>query len=333
MQSRNNATPSKPHSPAYALAQHGLHMPHSREPLCFTASATGVIAAMLYRIALGWLSLCAGVLLAGCASIPHTQPGAPLRVMTFNIRTPVASDGINRWEARKGLIAQMVAGAHPDVFGTQELHQEQGDDIVRRLPQYAWFGLDRRGRHTDEHMGVFYRKDLFRVVDSGNFWLSDHPEQPGSMGWGDPFPRMVTWALFERIDDGARFYLYDTHFPYREQDDDARERSARLIASRLSLLPADVPIVLTGDFNTGPDSGTHAALTSGLLEDAWLTAPRREGPDKTFHNFTGVPDQRIDWILYRGLQVRSVQTITLHDGKRYPSDHFPVVAEFVLPSP
>ena len=93
-----------------------------------------------------------------------------------------------------------------------------------------------------------------------------------------------------------------------------------------------MPVVLTGDFNTGPDSGAHALLTR-TLEDAWLTAPTHEGPDKTFHDFTGVPDKRIDWILYRGLQATAVRTVTLHEGKRYPSDHFPVVADFLLPSP
>jgi endonuclease/exonuclease/phosphatase family metal-dependent hydrolase len=266
-------------------------------------------------------------LLALAASSSHAQD---LRVMSFNIRLPVAADGANRWEQRKALIASTLREQHPDIIGTQELHRRQGDDIVRRLPQYAWFGRDRRGGHDDEYMGVFYRKDRLRVVESGDFWLSDTPEVPGSISWGNLYPRMVTWALFERSADRRRFYLFNTHLPYRDEDDAARERGARLIASRLALLPTGTPVIVTGDFNTSPDSRTHALLTA-TLTDAWDKAPQRTGPPGTFHNFTGKPDQRIDWILYRGMQPVGVQTVISHQGGRYPSDHFPVVADFEFP--
>jgi endonuclease/exonuclease/phosphatase family metal-dependent hydrolase len=71
----------------------------------------------------------------------------------------------------------------------------------------------------------------------------------------------------------------------------------------------------------------HRALTR-TLQDAWLTSARRSGPDKTFHDFTGTPDRRIDWILTRGFRVLDVQTVDAHEGRRYPSDHFPVLAQF-----
>lgn len=266
------------------------------------------------------------LLLAGPPA--HAQA---LRVMSFNIRLPTADDGPNRWELRKALIASTLREQDADVIGTQELHKVQGDDIVRRLPQYAWFGRDRRGGRDDEHMGVFYRKDRLRVLESGDFWLSDTPDVPGSISWGHPLPRMVTWALFERSTDRRRFYLFNTHFPYRGEDDDARERGARLIASRLSRLPADIPVIVIGDFNTLPDSRAHELLAA-TLTDVWDSAPQRAGLAATFHAFTGKPDRRIDWILYRGLQPVAVQTVTRHQDGRYPSDHFPVVAKFAFPA-
>jgi endonuclease/exonuclease/phosphatase family metal-dependent hydrolase len=269
--------------------------------------------------------------LASAPSHPQPPPQSqPLRVMSFNIRLPVESDGPNQWQHRKVLIADMVRAQDADLIGTQELHKVQADDLVKRLPQYTWFGRDRRGGHEDEHMGVFYRSDRLRVVESGDFWLSGTPEVPGSITWGHPLPRMVTWALFERLSDRRRFHLFNTHFPYRDEDEDARERGARLIASRVAKLPADIPVIVMGDFNTTPDSRAHAALTADL-RDAWDAAPQRSGPAATFHEFTGKPDQRIDWILFRGLQPLSVRTVTEHEGGRYPSDHFPVVAEFAFP--
>ena len=276
-----------------------------------------------------WLALPLA-LLAACATTPQqptTQPLA-LRVMSFNVRLPTDDDGANRWEARRELAADTIAAADPDLIGTQELHKAQGDWLVARLPRYAWFGRDRRGGHDDEHMGVFYRSDRLRVVDSGDFWLSDTPDVPGSVSWGHPFPRMATWALFERIADGRRFYLFNTHLPYRDEDDAARERGARLLAGRIAALPADVPVVVTGDFNAVPDSPAHAALTE-RLHDAWTTTASRSGPDATFHAFSGKADRRIDWILVRGFEVREASTLEACEGNdgRCPSDHFPVLAE------
>lgn len=251
----------------------------------------------------------------------------PLRVMTFNVRLPVEADGANRWEARRDLAARTIARTRPAVIGTQELHQRQGDDLIARLPGYRWFGIDRRGGHADEHMGVLYDTRRLRVIDSGQFWLSDTPEVPGSISWGHPYPRMVTWAIFERIRDKRRFRLLDTHLPYRAEDEAAREKGARLILAKLDTLPgADLPTVLTGDFNTVPTSATHTALTERLT-DAWIAANRRTGPADTFHGFKGTADRRIDWILTHGFTVRRAETLTDHQGVVWASDHFPVIAD------
>jgi endonuclease/exonuclease/phosphatase family metal-dependent hydrolase len=253
-----------------------------------------------------------------------------LRVMTFNVRYPAPNDGAERWESRRDLFVKTIREQHPDVLGTQELYKEQGDYVVAQLPGYKWFGMGRKGDGGDEHMGVFYRRDTLRVLDSGNFWLSETPNVPGSISWGTLFPRMVTWARFQQKGDGRTFILFDTHLPYREQDNAARERGAAVILKRIAKLPAGEPFVLTGDFNTTPDSKVHAMLTQHL-RDAWRVAPRRSGPDKTFHDFTGKPTERIDWILVRGFRVEDVRTVTTHEGNLYPSDHFPVVTDLQWP--
>lgn len=268
-------------------------------------------------------SLLAAVLLA-FAGMAAAATVAPLRVMTFNVRTP-SPDGVNVWENRRDLFVRTIRDADPDVFGTQELHKEQGDYVVAKLPHYAWFGEGRRGGDGDEHMGVFFRTDRLKVLESGNFWLSDTPDVPGSISWGHPFPRMVTWALFERKADGRRFYFFDTHLPYRDEDEAARTKGAKEILARIEALPKNVPVVLVGDFNTTPASRAHALLAT-VLTDARATAPERAGPDKTFHAFTGLPTEQIDWILTRGFAALSADTLTVHDGKVYPSDHFPVRA-------
>src|SRR5690349_14206108 len=119
-----------------------------------------------------------------------------LRIMTFNVRYPAKGDGPNVWENRRDLMVSTIKEKNPDVFGTQELFYEQGQYIVEKAPEYKWFGVSRRGDKTDEHMGVFYKPAVLNLVESGNYWLSENPEQPGSMSWNVSLPRMVTWGLF-----------------------------------------------------------------------------------------------------------------------------------------
>ncbi len=274
-----------------------------------------------------WIAMFACALAVG-VSVTASAGTTPLRVMTFNVRVPV-DQGANAWENRRGLMVQVIRAQHPDVLGTQELTEEQGEYLAAHLPGYAWFGQGREGGSKGEHMGVFYRTDRLEVLRSGDFWLSDTPDVPGSITWGQPYPRMVTWARFRLRDGGGTFDYLNTHFPYRDQDVRPRMLSAAEILRWIDQLPADARVILTGDFNCAPDTPVHAKLTAGL-HDAWIEAATRSGPARTFHNFTGTPDRRIDWILSRGFKARTVSTVTTHEGARYPSDHFPVVAELVV---
>ena len=169
-----------------------------------------------------------------------------LRVMSFNVRYPAKDDGPNRWEVRQDILARTIRLKNPDLMGTQELFYIQGEFIVQSLPEYEWFGNSRRGNREDEHMGVFYKRSKLRVIESGNFWLSETPEAAGSQGWGASLPRMVTWALFEMKASGKRFYYYNTHFHHTADATLARANSAKLIASRIAALPKEVPLILTG---------------------------------------------------------------------------------------
>ena len=265
-------------------------------------------------------------------SAPASQAASrTLRVMTFNVRYPSPDDGINVWPNRRDLMVKIIRTQHPDILGTQELFTSQGDYLASHLQHYQWFGLGRNGNNKEtndnEHMGVFYNTDRLRVINRGNFWLSETPNVPGSISWNQPMPRMVTWAEFQDKTTGNRFYYYDTHLPYRAKDEDLRVRGAKILLKHIAKVPDVLPVIVTGDFNSRQDKPTHALMTKSL-HDARMSAPIHKGPVKTFHNFTGQPTQRIDYIFYRGLTAKDVRTVTTHHGKVYPSDHFPVVADF-----
>lgn len=265
--------------------------------------------------------------------VPVCLSAETLRVMSFNVRYPSKDDGPNLWETRRDMFIESIRQKNPDLMGTQELFHLQGQYIVEKLPEYKWFGVSRRGNQVDEHMGVFYQPSRLTLKASGNFWLSETPEVPGSSSWDMSLPRMVTWGLFENKAK-RRFYVYNTHFPHRREDDAARTRCAQLIAARAAQLAPGVPFLLLGDFNAAaPESDAYQALTKTGLQDAYETAAHRFGPTGTFNGFKGVTTgPRIDWILYRGFRgVLQYQADTINANGRYPSDHFPVFAVLDLP--
>lgn len=280
-----------------------------------------------------WLLAVLATLLSPAAVHAATTADAtPLTVMSFNVRTPADKEPGRRWEDRRDAMAAVITQARPQAVGTQELTARQAVDLLARLPDYRWFGQGRRGSgDDDEHVGVFYDTRALQVVESGDFWLSDTPDVPASISWGNLFPRMVTWALFERRADHRRFYLFNTHLPYRTEDEAARVRGARLLLSRLQALPAEIPVVVTGDFNTEPGSGTWDTLTAAL-HDARAQAAKVEGGAATFHAFSGIADRQIDWILLRGFHAERFATIEARPGGRLPSDHFPVLAVLRFPA-
>src|SRR5262249_36279067 len=157
----------------------------------------------------------------------------------------------------------------------------------------------------------------------GDLWLSDTPDLPGSSSWDIVRPRQLTWGAFT-ADRIGPFWLFNTHFPYRAVERDARINTARLIVARLDLLPAAAPVVLTGDFNS-PAGGEVHRLLAGRFRDAWCDAAVRSGPCGSLNGWGRrlVIDRRIDWILYRApWRVRHVETVTMQRDGRYPSDHF-----------
>ncbi len=251
--------------------------------------------------------------------------------MTFNLRFPNPEDGFNIWENRKELVADTIRRYDPDVFGTQEMYESQGDYIAEQLPRYRWLGIGREGDHDGEHMGVFYKKDKFFPVESGNFWLSETPTVPASMSWNVSLPRMVTWVRF--LDNqGEEFWFYNTHFPHRAEDAAARFEASKVIAADVAKrVPSGARLILVGDFNSSADSDVHELLTK-TLTDTWSSSPTKRGTETTSSRWTGQTEgRRIDWILYRGaVKPLSIETVNYQLRGRYPSDHYPVYAEFVL---
>lgn len=256
---------------------------------------------------------------------------AELKIMTFNIRYATPNDGINKWAHRKENVAALISYYHPHIFGIQEALLSQIQYLGKTLPQYNWVGSGRDdGKLTGEFSPVFYDTTRFRLMDSGTFWLSEHPETPGK-SWDAALPRICTWVKLKDKVSESELFFYNTHYDHRGES--ARINSSSLIVNRINETGDDYPVILVGDFNFTPDSEGYSIITS-VLQDTHIHSEKDHyGPEGTFSGFSlnDSIERRIDYIFINSTFICTRhRTITDHYGGFYASDHLPVIADIYI---
>lgn len=261
----------------------------------------------------------------------------PIRVMSFNLRLDTSSDGENAWPNRKEMVARTMRFHEADFVGIQEGLPHQLEQLDEMLPYFRRIGIGRNGKNDPgEYSAIFYRESRFNLLNHNTFWLSENPDEPGSMGWDAAFPRIVTWGEFRDSETDETFFVFNTHFDHMGET--ARAESAKLILHKIREIAENKPVVLTGDFNVTEDEQPYKILTNtegnGVqLEDAFYHSEYgHHGPTSSWNGFEEiVPDRRIDFIFTNtGFDVLQHAIIADHQDGRFPSDHLPVVAEIEL---
>ncbi len=256
-----------------------------------------------------------------------------IKVMSFNLRLHVDSDGENAWPNRVQAAATLIKKYDPLIIGTQEGFYAMLEDLMASTSGYAWIGEGRYGANQDEHNAILYKQDELLVIEQGQFWLSEHPETPASMGWDASHPRICTWAQFQHmLQPELKFNVYNTHLDHSGEI--ARINGATMILEHIQhrYRRDRLPFLLMGDFNSEPDSPviTYLRAQQGLLTDCYSVIDNYAGG--TFHQFQGGADcPRIDYIFVSSaISARRMDVITGQVDRRYPSDHYPVLAEIEL---
>lgn len=260
-----------------------------------------------------------------------------LNLMTFNVRYDNPSDSANNWKFRRDFAASMILKNRVDVMGTQEVLSNQLTDLLGAMPQYSYVGVGRKdGKTAGEYSAVFYRKDRFQLLRSGTFWLSENPNAVGIKGWDAAIERIVTWAVLKDKATGKEFAFVNTHFDHIGQV--ARRESAKLLLAKVDEIANGMPVIVSGDLNSTPDSEVIKILTDANtdnhLTDSRSIAAEILGPSWTFHGFGTVPVESrtiIDYIFIKNkVSVQQVSVISEMQGKIYLSDHNPVLVKASL---
>ena len=226
--------------------------------------------------------------------------GQQLYVGTYNIRYRNSGDEKkgNVWAKRAQVIADQIAFENPDVFGTQEMLEEQITDFERLLPDYNHIGVARDdGKHAGEHSAIFYHSDRIELLENGDFWLSETPDVP-SKGWDAACVRICSWGKFRDLRTDSCFFFFNLHMDHVGRK--ARLEGAKLVVRKMIEIVGERQYaILTGDFNVDQNDEIYSFFTqSGMLNDSYRVAKRRFSENGTFNDFNTdlKTDSRIDHV-------------------------------------
>ena len=271
-----------------------------------------------------------------------------IRILTFNIAHSSVPNLLERWEARRARVAEVIRSARADVVCLQEVSERQHADLIEDLRDYECFAGPASGAtrlpfaleplapflrlvlrdfmYTGERCPIFLRRERFHSVESGAAEILPLAGVPST-----GTPHILHWVRVTDARDGTRAAFVNTHLgllPWR----------ARAVARRLlDAIEAEADgrlEVLTGDFNSTRRGITLRTLLfdpstgEGRYVDAWSAARERSGPRWTFHAGLGMGGPRIDYVLVRpGIGVASAEVIPGRAGARLASDHCALVVE------
>lgn len=277
-------------------------------------------------------SLLLGVLWCMCAAAQE------LTVGSYNIRNNANSDSIigNGWRKRCKPMCDQIHWERPDVFGTQEVLHAQLMDLAKGLPDYQWIGVGRDdGKEAGEYAAIFYNPSRVKLVEQGNFWLSETPDRP-SLGWDAACIRICTWGRFLDLRSQKEFLFLNLHMDHVGKV--ARREAAKLVSQRIQQMAEGKRLtILTGDFNVDQRDEVYTIFTrSGLLKDCYEATRLRFAENGTFNSFStrNFTTSRIDHIFVTATATVDAYAIRTDsywtpapDGKYIPhtiSDHYPV---------
>ena len=283
-----------------------------------------------------------------------------LVVGSYNIRNSNSGDtkNGNGWERRCPVICDQVEGVGFDVFGLQEVKHNQLEDMLNGLPDYDYEGVGRDdGKQAGEYSPILYKKERFKKLEGGTFWISETPEKVGVKGWDAALPRICSYVHLQDKVTKKRFWFFNLHMDHIGVE--ARREGAKLIAKKITEMCGKEPAFVTGDFNVDQHNEAYRTIIdTGVLEDSYELAEKKFATTGTFNSFDSnlFTESRIDHIFVtEHVTVNNYAVLTdgywtpnEKSGKsrkgeaapqeinfsehqhRCPSDHYPIAAKITF---
>lgn len=252
-----------------------------------------------------------------------------VRIVSQNLR--YADDLFGSVENRSKLFLRLIEEYNPDSFGVQEATQQWMAILGDKLrDEYDFVCQMRDEEEVSEASAVFYKKDKYELIDSGNIWLSYTPDVPYSKLQIAALPRIATWVVLKNKETGEAYTHINTHLD--NVGDETRTYQAEFLNDKINeLLSLGYPLVCTGDFNDSEKSNMYTEMTKNLF-DSRKTAKISDF-FRTFHDYGNptVGIMPIDFIFVsENIKVNRFKIIKEQIGGMYYSDHYGIMADIVL---
>lgn len=270
------------------------------------------------------------ILSVSFSSLPLSIKAQSLNVATYNLRFDNPNDIGNLWKDRSPHLINQIKFHQMDLIGTQEGLFHQLEEMKSALG-FPYIGLGRdKGGKEGEFSAVFYNPEKLIYVEGSTFWLSETPDLP-SKGWDAALNRVCTWGKFRTKKGKKEFLVFNIHYDHIGQK--AREESSKLVLTKIKEInKKNLPVVFMGDFNVTPDNPAYLTIieSSDFNDSRLISQLPAIGNQGTFtgFNWDKLPEGIIDHIFVSPkIKVHRHGILTDNYGMKYPSDHFPVMAE------
>ncbi len=247
--------------------------------------------------------------------------GTELRIMSYNILNQDWNHQ-PRIRFRAQGVADVIHHFAPDFAGIQEVSALWYQELEEKLKPYVFVKQHDPAWQGNLTPNLIYDSRKYRQVDGGllpytGLWL-----------------RSFHWAMLESLESGKRCIITNTHWDLTPETRMMNSGLMRHYLIELRGRYPDIPILCTGDFN----SGIHFEefkylLDSGVVQDSVMEAPVRENEDiSSCYDmvFSSVPFRKaghIDHVLFTPeLEVLSARLIWKKELLTF-SDHLPLIAD------
>lgn len=248
-----------------------------------------------------------------------------IKVMSYNIRCHAVDDfGHKNWFYRADLVVDTIEKAQPGIIGFQEVNSWQYDYLCESMPIYDSIITYRDNVPVySEGCPVFYRTDLYTLVNKGSFWLSETPDVM-SKDWGAVCYRICSYVILKDNVTEKEFVVFNTHLDH--VSDEARINGINVVLDKIKDF-GSIPAILMGDLNAEEDSETYKSATEFFYDSKYQT--ENTMTSCTYQAWGEKLDRNcIDYVMISKdhFNVHSYSVITdTYDGV-YTSDHFPLTA-------
>ena len=234
-----------------------------------------------------------------------------IRVLSFNVRHNDATDPQTITQ-RQGNIRQIIVDNNPDVFGLQEFSDNSFETWFRGQMTALGYGEYYDTAITGTPKAIFFKNSRFTLQDSGTASLG-----PTNTG---------TWVVLLDNVTGKKYFVSNSHWQFDSQTVRIQNANA-LVSSIQEKNTQNLPEIVFGDFNAVPGTTEVGIIKDGL--DVVDALGDSEG-DLTFHGWTATGTKKLDWMMSgRGMAYTSSKVITTSYGGYWPSDHWPVMADYI----